>query len=310
MRQQPARGSQGTEDEGSTKRQVEDGSFDGDGDIGRAASVALGEGHGEPKDGSCQCDGRNYRDEGCYRTPCERGSHGVRSHSQSAGRLVPLRRHERAKRGTVACCGEVCGAIERAPFSLHVSDELSRSIIGRCLPLDQCAPLGSNLTSALEVERVRLVDQVLLRLRTSGSFVKTSRHTSDRSPEASDHMSPRAAEPNTRISMRLSPNRATRTDTYLWTQPRSIGRKCPGGEVARHDPTPRRRNRQCYVSEASASSVDRMIVKYFACGWWTISALVDCSGTSWNSSDSSTPMRAGSSSSNSCTWPSRSGHAG
>jgi hypothetical protein len=32
-------------------------------------------------------------------------------------------------------------------------------------------------------------------------------------------------------------------------------------------------------------------LKYFASGWCTISAEVDCSGCSWNSSESSTPMR-------------------
>src|SRR6267142_7141952 len=37
--------------------------------------------------------------------------------------------------------------------------------------------------------------------------------------------------------------------------------------------------------------------KYFASGWWTMIAEVDCSGSSWNSSVSSTPIRAGSSNS-------------
>ena len=34
-------------------------------------------------------------------------------------------------------------------------------------------------------------------------------------------------------------------------------------------------------------------LKYLASGWCTTSASVDCSGTSWNSSDSSTPIRSG-----------------
>ncbi len=51
-------------------------------------------------------------------------------------------------------------------------------------------------------------------------------------------------------------------------------------------------------------------LKYLASGWWTMIALVDCSGCSWNSSDSSTPMRSGSSRSMSLTCCSRSGQAG
>ena len=35
------------------------------------------------------------------------------------------------------------------------------------------------------------------------------------------------------------------------------------------------------------------VLKYFASGWCTTIASVDCSGCSWNSSDSSTLMRSG-----------------
>ena len=51
-------------------------------------------------------------------------------------------------------------------------------------------------------------------------------------------------------------------------------------------------------------------LKYFACGWWTTMAVVRCSGSSWNCSLSASPIRSGSSSSNSFAWSSRSGHAG
>ncbi len=51
-------------------------------------------------------------------------------------------------------------------------------------------------------------------------------------------------------------------------------------------------------------------LKYFASGWWTMIADVDCSGCSWNSSESSTPIRPGARSSTSLVWSSKSGHAG
>jgi DNA-binding GntR family transcriptional regulator len=37
-----------------------------------------------------------------------------------------------------------------------------------------------------------------------------------------------------------------------------------------------------------------LALKYEASGWWTTMASVDCSGSSWNSSDSTTPIRSGS----------------
>ena len=51
-------------------------------------------------------------------------------------------------------------------------------------------------------------------------------------------------------------------------------------------------------------------MKYFASGWGTMIAEVLCSGSSWNSSVSFTPIRSSSSSSSSFAWSSRSGHAG
>lgn len=50
-------------------------------------------------------------------------------------------------------------------------------------------------------------------------------------------------------------------------------------------------------------------LKYFASGWWMTMASVDCSGWSWNSSESWTPMRSGSSSSAILARSSRSGQA-
>ena len=51
-------------------------------------------------------------------------------------------------------------------------------------------------------------------------------------------------------------------------------------------------------------------MKYLASGWGTMIAEVLCSGSSWNSSVSFTPMRWSSSRSSSFAWSSRSGHAG
>src|SRR5687767_654269 len=53
-----------------------------------------------------------------------------------------------------------------------------------------------------------------------------------------------------------------------------------------------------------------LALKYDASGWWTTMASVACSGCSWNSSDSSTPMRAASSRSTIFALSSSSGHAG
>jgi len=51
-------------------------------------------------------------------------------------------------------------------------------------------------------------------------------------------------------------------------------------------------------------------LKYRAWGWCTTIALVDCSGSSWNSSVSSTPILSGLRSVNSFVWSSRFGQAG
>ena len=50
--------------------------------------------------------------------------------------------------------------------------------------------------------------------------------------------------------------------------------------------------------------------KYFACGWWTTMAEVDCSGSSWSSSLSVMPISSARSRSNSCFWSARLGQAG
>lgn len=51
-------------------------------------------------------------------------------------------------------------------------------------------------------------------------------------------------------------------------------------------------------------------LKYLACLWWTMRAVVDCSGSSWNSSLSSTPMRPGFKIGQSLSWSSKRGQAG
>ena len=61
--------------------------------------------------------------------------------------------------------------------------------------------------------------------------------------------------------------------------------------------------------EAAPAPTQRAL-KYFASGWCTISASVDCSGCSCSSSDSSTPIRSGFSRSTSLARSSRSGQAG
>ena len=55
---------------------------------------------------------------------------------------------------------------------------------------------------------------------------------------------------------------------------------------------------------------DHLMLKYFAAGWWTMIAEVDCSGSSCHSSLMLTPIRPGCSSSNSWAWSSRFGQAG
>src|SRR5699024_6563463 len=51
------------------------------------------------------------------------------------------------------------------------------------------------------------------------------------------------------------------------------------------------------------------VLKYLASGWWATIASVDCSGWSWNSSDSLTPIRSASSRSTILARSSRFGHA-
>ena len=53
-----------------------------------------------------------------------------------------------------------------------------------------------------------------------------------------------------------------------------------------------------------------LALKYAASGWWAMIASVDCSGSSWNSSDKLTPIRPASSRSTTLARSSRSGHAG
>jgi hypothetical protein len=60
----------------------------------------------------------------------------------------------------------------------------------------------------------------------------------------------------------------------------------------------------------AAAAQPHRAAKYFASGWCAMIADVDCSGVSWNSSDSSTPMRPHSSRSCTLLWSSTSGHAG
>ena len=62
--------------------------------------------------------------------------------------------------------------------------------------------------------------------------------------------------------------------------------------------------------ERLTGAVPQPRMKYLASGWWTTMAEVDCSGWSWNSSETVTPMRPISSSSATFTWSSRSGQAG
>ncbi len=76
-------------------------------------------------------------------------------------------------------------------------------------------------------------------------------------------------------------------------------------EVLGHD------ERAVHVEHDGVGQVEAHVaLKYFASGWCTISAEVDCSGCSWNSSESSTPMRSGSRRSTSTACISTSGQAG
>src|SRR6185437_4780926 len=64
------------------------------------------------------------------------------------------------------------------------------------------------------------------------------------------------------------------------------------------------------VSAGATEKGAHQVLKYFASGWCTISASVDCSGASWNSSDSVTPIRSASSNRITLALSSRSGQAG
>ena len=50
--------------------------------------------------------------------------------------------------------------------------------------------------------------------------------------------------------------------------------------------------------------------KYFAWGWWTTMAEVDCSGSSWSSSERVRPISSARSNASSCCWSARLGQAG
>jgi hypothetical protein len=50
--------------------------------------------------------------------------------------------------------------------------------------------------------------------------------------------------------------------------------------------------------------------KYFAWGWWTTMAEVDCSGSSWSSSERVMPIWSARSNASSCCWSARLGQAG
>ena len=89
------------------------------------------------------------------------------------------------------------------------------------------------------------------------------------------------------------------------------GRLPVGRATGLHGPTSvrlvRSRARR-YVPHGACGRAHRAL-KYFASGWWMTIASVDCSGWSWNSSDSWTPIRSGSSSSAILARSSRSGQA-
>ena len=50
--------------------------------------------------------------------------------------------------------------------------------------------------------------------------------------------------------------------------------------------------------------------KYFAWGWWTTMAEVDCSGSSWSSSERVMPISSARNNARSCCWSARLGQAG
>jgi hypothetical protein len=50
--------------------------------------------------------------------------------------------------------------------------------------------------------------------------------------------------------------------------------------------------------------------KYFAWGWWTTMAEVDCSGSSWSSSERAMPISSARNNARSCCWSARLGQAG
>lgn len=63
-------------------------------------------------------------------------------------------------------------------------------------------------------------------------------------------------------------------------------------------------------SEHYPAPVHQRATKYFAAGRWQMMANVDCSGSSWYSSPSFTPIRPISTKSPTFSWSSWFGHAG
>jgi hypothetical protein len=61
---------------------------------------------------------------------------------------------------------------------------------------------------------------------------------------------------------------------------------------------------------ARARGLRRHTEKYFAWGWWTTMAEVDCSGSSWSSSERVMPISSARSKARSCRWSARLGQAG
>ena len=172
-------------------------------------------------------------------------------------------------------------------------DTASSTRDGRVVTLTACDPGASatdppnSSTAALIVAGLRneVLSEIVKR-RRAGRHRRVRRHRPDpRSGDATDHRpghAPTRTQPLSDADTKAAPAEGR------------LARCLLRGEVA----------------AAILSGGRDQAMKYLASGWGTMIAEVLCSGSSWNSSVSFTPMRCSSSSSSSFAWSSRSGHAG
>lgn len=153
----------------------------------------------------------------------------------------------------------------------------------------------------------------------TGPAVRPAERRRTPTPRTSQHYSQPATSRHVRARQRSQP----RPGRHLPHHQHGPG---PGAGPGSHRPAPRQKQQQSARHRTSKVQVPgarprvrcrapgtrggrQRALKYFASGWWMTIASVDCSGWSWNSSDSFTPIRSGSRSSAIFARSSRSGQA-